>query len=157
MSKLPHGMSLARTRSATFQSRYGQSYFLRYDSSLSTCSMVSTSISHTSWMCLNITDSASLRCQCLRMDVWLHSETPVQRCAEGTLAPLARLCCTCALNAGGYVRLNTCVRLNSLNCVSLCQVSRFFRFYHEGHFKIYNCCPEHPYPSEPFDGKNPFI
>jgi len=32
------------------------------------------------------------------------------------------------------------------------EVSRFFRFYHEGHFKIYNCCPEHPYPSEPFDG-----
>lgn len=32
------------------------------------------------------------------------------------------------------------------------EVSRFFRTFHLGHFKIYNCCPELPYPSEPFEG-----
>jgi len=32
------------------------------------------------------------------------------------------------------------------------EVARFFRTFHENHFRIYNCCPEHPYPFEPFDG-----
>jgi len=32
------------------------------------------------------------------------------------------------------------------------EVARFFRTFHEDHFRIYNCCPEHPYPFEPFAG-----
>ncbi len=32
------------------------------------------------------------------------------------------------------------------------EVSRFFKVMHPSTFKIYNLCPELPYPHEPFDG-----
>eukprot|EP00041_Stephanoeca_diplocostata_P024322 m.612927 g.612927 ORF g.612927 m.612927 type:complete len:553 (-) comp22500_c2_seq4:674-2332(-) len=31
------------------------------------------------------------------------------------------------------------------------EVVRFFTLRHEGSYRIYNCCPEHPYPHEKFD------
>lgn len=31
------------------------------------------------------------------------------------------------------------------------EVVRFFNLRHEGAYRIYNCCPEHPYPHEKFD------
>ncbi|CAK0842334.1 unnamed protein product [Prorocentrum cordatum] len=39
---------------------------------------------------------------------------------------------------------NTFVR-NSLH-----EVARFFKINHRGHFRVYNACPEMPYPEEPF-------
>jgi hypothetical protein len=39
---------------------------------------------------------------------------------------------------------NTFVR-NSLH-----EVTRFFKINHRGHFRVYNACPEMPYPEEPF-------
>jgi len=40
---------------------------------------------------------------------------------------------------------NTFVR-NSLH-----EVARFFKIKHRGHFRVYNACPEMPYPEEPFN------
>jgi hypothetical protein len=35
------------------------------------------------------------------------------------------------------------------------EVARFFNSRHGiGHYRLYNCCPEHPYPSGPFGGGN---
>jgi len=33
---------------------------------------------------------------------------------------------------------------------SLYEVARFFKINHRGHFRVYNACPEMPYPEEPF-------
>lgn len=40
--------------------------------------------------------------------------------------------------------------VNSFARNPVTEVARFFAFYHLGNFRVYNCCPEMPYPEEPF-------
>jgi len=40
--------------------------------------------------------------------------------------------------------------VNSFVRNPLTEVARFFAFNHLGNFRVYNCCPEMPYPEEPF-------